>query len=118
MLLITQINPSAFRGTSVFTAQETFMDAAPQPAKHPAKKRKRTARIICRNRTEYWTTQAQFWQWVREMKVVKLHHSPLTGKFVRESEETMVLLGNAVLNLAQPNHLNEVLNSRRYMKRR
>jgi hypothetical protein len=94
------------------------MNAVPQPAKRAIKKRKRTARIICRDRTEYWTTQAQFWQWVREMKVVKLHHSPLTGKFIRANEETMVLMGNAILNLAQPNHLNEALHARRYMKRR
>lgn len=92
--------------------------AARQQVKRQIKKRKRTARIICRDSREYWTTQAQFWQWVREFKVVKMHHNPLTGAFVREHEETMVVLGSAILNLAQPNHLNEVLSSRKYLKRR
>ncbi len=102
----------------MFGHYSNFMNPQPKPTKRPAKKRKRTARIICETRNDYWTTQAQFWQWVRELKVVKLHHNPLTGKFVRESDETMVLMGNAILNLAQPNHLNEALSSRRYMKRR
>lgn len=82
------------------------------------KKRKRTARILCRNKNEYWTTQTQFWQWVRELKVIKLHHNPLTGIFVREDEESMVILSNTILNTAHPNHLKETLSSRRLMKRR
>lgn len=82
------------------------------------KKRKRTARIICRNQNEYWTTQTQFWQWVRELKVIKLHHNPLTGVFVREDEESLVILSNTILNVAHPNHLRESLSSRRQMKRR
>ena len=87
--------------------------------KSVVRKRKRTARVLCRNKSkEYWTTQAQFWQWVRELKVVKTQHNPLTGVFVHEDEESMVVLGNAILNLARPNHLNEVLESRKHMKRR
>jgi hypothetical protein len=37
---------------------------------------------------------------------------------VCENEELMVLRANAILNLAHPSHMNEVLASRRYMKRR
>lgn len=69
--------------------------------------------IICRDRKQFWTTQTQFWQWFREGIVVKLHDRPLTGAFVRENEELMVLLANTVLNLAHPNHLREALRARR-----
>jgi hypothetical protein len=78
-----------------------------------AKKRKRTAMIICRDRKQFWTTQSQFWQWVRESIVVKTGDAPLTGRFVREHEELMVVLSNTVLNLAHPNHLREALLARR-----
>jgi uncharacterized protein with ATP-grasp and redox domains len=77
------------------------------------KKKKRTALVICRDRKEFWTTQTQFWQWVREAVVVKTSDAPLTGMFVREHEELMVVLSNTVLNLAHPNHLREALLSRR-----
>ena len=80
--------------------------------------RKRTARILGRNKKEYWTTQAQFWQWVRDLKVKPLDHNPLTGMFVSEDEETLVVIANSILNLAHPNHLRETLHSRRLMKPR
>jgi hypothetical protein len=81
--------------------------------KRKNKKRKRTALIICRDRKQFWTTQTQFWQWVRESVVMKTGDAPLTGVFVREHEEMMVVLSNTVLNLAHPNHLREALLSRR-----
>ncbi len=77
------------------------------------KKRKRTALIVCRDRKEFWTTQKQFWQWVRDGVVVKTDDQPLTGNFVREHEELMVKLSNTVLNLAHPIHLREALDARR-----
>ena len=80
------------------------------------KKKKRTALVVCRNRKQFWTTQAQFWQWVRDAVVVKIDDQPLTGAFVREHEELMVTLSNTVLNLATPNHLNEALHARRMRK--
>jgi len=77
------------------------------------KKKKKTALVVCRNRKEFWTTQTQFWQWVREGIVVKTGDGPLEGAFVREHEESMVLLSNTVLNIAHPNHVREALMSRR-----
>ena len=77
------------------------------------KKKKKTALVICRDRKQFWTTQTQFWQWVREGRLVKTQDHPLTGAFRREHEELMVLLSNTVLNLAHPNHLREALASRR-----
>ncbi|MBA3571675.1 MAG: hypothetical protein H0W34_06835 [Pyrinomonadaceae bacterium] len=81
--------------------------------KKKLKKKKKTALVVCRDRKEFWTTQAQFWQWVREGIVVKTHDQPLTGTFQREHEELLVLLSNTVLNLAHPNHMREALLSRR-----
>lgn len=77
------------------------------------RKKKRTAMVTCRDRKTFWTTQAQFWQWVREGVVVKTGDRPLAGEFVREAEELNVVLSNTVLNLSRPNHLREALLSRR-----
>ena len=77
------------------------------------KKKRKTALVVCRDRKQFWTTQSQFWQWVREGVVVRTGDQPLTGTFAREHEELMVLLSNTVLNLAHPNHMREALLSRR-----
>jgi hypothetical protein len=77
------------------------------------KRKKKTALVVCRDRKQFWTTQTQFWQWVREGVVVKTGDQPLTGLFRREHEELLVLLSNTVLNLAHPNHMREALLSRR-----
>ena len=84
-------------------------------AKRKAEKRKkkRTAMIVCRDGKQFWTTQAQFWQWVRGGVVVKTGDKPLAGQFVERHVELDVILGNTVLNLARPNHLREALLSRR-----
>jgi hypothetical protein len=81
--------------------------------KKEKKKKKHTALIICRDRTQFWTTQAQFWQWARAGVIVKMKDSPLTGEFVREHEERLVTVQRMVLNLACPHHLREVLAARR-----
>jgi hypothetical protein len=81
--------------------------------KEKKKKKKKTALVICRDRKEFWTTQKQFWQWVREGVVTKTADQPLTGTFRRDHEELMVLVSNTVLNLAHPNHMREALLSRR-----
>ena len=77
------------------------------------KRKKKTALVICRDGKQFWTTQTQFWQWVRDGVVNKTGEQPLTGLFRREHEELLVLLSNTVLNLAHPNHMREALLSRR-----
>ncbi|HQR33070.1 MAG TPA: hypothetical protein PLK30_10045 [Blastocatellia bacterium] len=77
------------------------------------KKKKRSALVICRTGNQFWTTQSQFWQWVREGVLTKTQDHPLTGIFFREHEELTVKLSNTVLNLACPNHLREALAARR-----
>jgi hypothetical protein len=81
--------------------------------KKKKKKRIKTAMVVSRNGKCFWTTQTQFWQWVRERIVVKVGDNPLHGEFVREHEESFVVLSNTILNLAYPNHLCESLASRK-----
>ncbi len=82
------------------------------------KKRRKNALVVCRDRKQFWTTQKQFWQWVREGVVVKTGDAPLAGSFVRDHEELFVLVSNTLLNLACPNHLRESLQSRRVARLR
>jgi hypothetical protein len=77
------------------------------------KKAKRNALIMCHDGKEYWTTQAQFWQWVRESVVMKISDGPLRGQFIRQNEEYNVVISNTILNLRCPNHLREAMISRR-----
>ena len=84
--------------------------------KERRKKRKHTALIMCRQSKPFWTTQAQFWQWAREHVIVKVQDNPLTGVFVHEHDEFLVLMSNTILNLANPNHKREALLSRRLRK--
>jgi hypothetical protein len=84
-----------------------------------AKQKKiKSALIVCRGGGHYWTTQQQFWQWVREFKVVKVGDGPLTGKFVQQDEESLVVLKNTVLSLNRPIHLSEALAARRLAHRK
>ena len=78
------------------------------------KRKKKNALIKCHDGKEFWTTQSQFWQWVRDKIVVKEGDYPLMGKFVSANEEKTVIICNTVLNLAYPNHLREVIYSRRF----
>ena len=77
------------------------------------KKKKKNALVICRDGKEFWTTQTQFWQWNRDRVIVKTGDSPLTGQFIRENEEYMVIISNTILNLKHPNHVSEILSARR-----
>jgi hypothetical protein len=91
--------------------QSLWMSSA--KTKEKKRKKRKTALVVCRNRRQFWTTQAQFWQWVRDGVITKTGDRPLAGAFVREDEEKMVVLSNTVLNRAHPNHLREALLSRR-----
>lgn len=87
-------------------------------AKKIRPKKKRTALVVCRNGKQYWTTQTEFWQWVRDCVVTKTQDHPLTGVFRREDEEVTVLLNHTLLSLAAPNHLREALFSRKMLRHR
>jgi len=78
------------------------------------KRKKKNALVVSHDEKEFWTTQDQFWQWVREKVIVKVGDSPLRGMFVRANVEKDVVICNTVLNLAHPNHLREAIYSRRF----
>jgi hypothetical protein len=76
-------------------------------------RKKKNALVICQDGKEFWTTQNQFWQWIRERVIIKAGDNPLRGKFIKANEENAVVISNTILNLACPNHLQEALYSRR-----
>ncbi|MGB8508795.1 MAG: hypothetical protein WCD76_10340 [Pyrinomonadaceae bacterium] len=101
-------------GTSKVAGQDTLHTPSKiMEAKKTAKKKKNNARVVCRDGKEFWTTQKQFWQWVREGVVSHTGDAPLTGEFLREHEELLVVVSNTVLDLGRPNHMREALLSRR-----
>lgn len=103
---------------SLIKPKTVSTDVNPQTEPKKKKKKKKNALIVCRDGNEYWTTQDQFWQWVRERVVAKTGDGPLTGKFLRESSQFEVVLGNQILNLTHRNHLREVLYSKRFQSSR
>jgi hypothetical protein len=74
-------------------------------------KAKKTARIVCANENEFWTTQKQFWTWVREGLVDVVGQQPLTGRFGGRREKLLVMVRHVILDNASPNHKGEVLDS-------
>ena len=82
------------------------------------KKQKKNALVLCHDHSQFWTTQKQFWQWVRDGKIVKTSDGPLAGKFVHENEEKLVVMANTVLSLSCPNHLREVMHQRGFARSR
>ena len=82
------------------------------------KRLKKNALVVCHDGSEFWTTQKQFWQWVRERVILKTSDGPLAGRFVRENQEKLVIIANVVLDLSCPNHLREVLLQRQLARSR
>lgn len=74
-------------------------------------KAKKTAKIVCANQNEFWTTQKQFWTWVREGLVDITGQKPLTGRFGGKREKLLVMIRHVVLDNANPNHKQEVLDT-------
>ena len=72
-------------------------------------KAKKTARIVCANENEFWTTQKQFWTWVREGLVDVTGQNPLTGRFAGKREKLLVMIRHVVLDNSNVNHKHEVL---------
>lgn len=79
---------------------------------------KKTARIICNNEKEYWLTQKQFWNMVREGVVVQTDNNPLTGRFRGRDDQLLIMIQHTVLSKATPLHTSEVLQARRLKKKK
>lgn len=77
---------------------------------------KKNARIVCANDNEFWTTQRQFWAWVREGLVDVTGQNPLTGRFAGKREKLIVMVRHVLLDNASPNHKQEVLDSYAILK--
>jgi hypothetical protein len=75
------------------------------------KRAKKNARIVCANDNEFWTTQKQFWTWVREGLVDVTGQRPLTGRFAGKRERLLVMVRHVILDNANPIHKQEVLDS-------
>lgn len=94
--------------------QKTERKIELKKARKEIKRKKKNALILCQDGKEFWTTQNQFWQWIRERVIIKAGDNPLQGKFVRADEEKNVIISNTILNLGCPNHLREAIYSRRF----
>ena len=79
----------------------------------PQQKNKRTAKIVCPNGKNFWTTQKQFWQWIRSGIIRQTNDRPLKGIIVSEEAFKLVLRNHTVLNLSAPIHFSEVMRSQR-----
>jgi hypothetical protein len=77
---------------------------------------KKTALIICNDGKEYWITQKQFWNMVREGVVVQTGNHPLTGRFRGRDDQLLITIQHTVLNKATPIHTSEVLRILRLRK--
>lgn len=77
---------------------------------------KKTALIVCNNGKEYWITQKQFWNMVREGVVVQTGNQPLTGRFRGRDDQLLITVQHTVLNKATPIHTSEVLSITRLKK--
>jgi hypothetical protein len=86
--------------------------------KRTKKKVKKNALVMCRDGAQFWTTQKQFWQWVRENVVEKVGDNPLKGKFTEADSEKDIILANQILNISRPRHLSEVMEQRKYRKQK
>ncbi len=99
---------------NIYSKSQTYSSSKNPPVYQ--RKKKKNARIICKDQSQFWVTQKEFWNWFREKKVEKISDSPLTGRFIIENDEKMIILANTVLNLSCPNHLNEALSQRKFRK--
>ncbi|HLG14614.1 MAG TPA: hypothetical protein VJH03_08965 [Blastocatellia bacterium] len=77
----------------------------------PTQTIKKTARIVCANDNEFWTTQRQFWKWVRDGLVDVTGQRPLTGRFGGRREKLLAMIRHVILDNACPEHKREVLAS-------
>ena len=77
---------------------------------------KKTAQITCVNGTSFWATQKEFWSYVRKGMVVLTGEHPVTGRFHGRRDQLLVIINHMILDKGAPNHLDEVLRSRRKMR--
>ena len=82
----------------------------------PKPRQRKTARVVCANHNEFWTTQKQFWDWVRDAIVTQTGDNPLTGRFEGRREKLIVMVNHVLLDNSVPEHKAEVLGAYAYQK--
>ena len=89
----------------------TKEDRRREPRQEPKRshRKKKNALVISNDGKEFWTTQNQFWQWVREKVIIKAGDNPLRGNFVVPNGDKTLIAKNAVLNLSNQNGRQETL---------
>jgi hypothetical protein len=74
--------------------------------------------VVCAGHNEFWTTQKQFWTWVREGIVTQTGERPLTGKFEGRREKLLVMVNHILLDDSAPEHKAGVLRAYDFQKPR
>lgn len=64
-----------------------------------------------------WISPHQFWTLVRDEIIEYLGEHPLTGRFKGGPEDFLVTINHTVLDMTCPQHRQEVLQSKRFMKK-
>lgn len=77
---------------------------------------KHSARVHCFERS-VWISPRQFWNLVRDEIVECVGEHPLTGRFKGRHDDFLVTINHTVLNLTCPQHRQEVIESKRFMKK-
>lgn len=75
-----------------------------------------SARVVCYERS-VWISPRQFWGLVREDIVEYVGERPLTGRFKGRPADFLVTINHTVLSLTCPEHRQEVVQSKRFMKK-
>ena len=96
--------------------QTPLPDHSETPADRPVNRAKKTARVVCANNNEFWTTQKQFWAWAREGIVTYISDGPLTGKFEGRREKLIIMVNHILLDQSVPEHKDQVLKANDYKK--
>ena len=109
-----QTNPH--QETKPLTTQSSTSPADDPPRAQT--KRKKTARVVCARQNEFWTTQKQFWAWVREGIVTQVGDNPLTGRFEGRRDKLIVMVNHVLLDDGAPEHKQDVLQAYGYQRPR
>jgi len=84
----------------------------------PAKRVKRTARVVFANGSEFRTTTNEFWGYVRRGVARLVSEKPLVAKVANEAEFRLILVEHTVFSSERREHLQEVLHTKHHYKRK
>ena len=94
------------------------MTAKPKKERKPAKRVKRTARIVFANGSEFCTTTNEFWGYVRRGFARLVSEKPLVAEVTNDEEFRLILVGHTVFSSDRREHLTEVMHAKKHYKRK